>query len=74
MCYLNDFEIVPVAPFISGITFAFIIVIRRISVISSVYFRIVSAFLITFLSPDNAVSINLPVLFSLSRVKMPGYC
>ena len=71
MCCLNDFEMVPVSPFITGITFAFIIVMHQFSVISSVYFVIFSAFFITFLFPDNAVSINLPVLFTLARVKMP---
>jgi hypothetical protein len=44
---------------------------HQFSVISSVYFVIFSAFFITFLFPDNAVSINLPVLFTLARVKMP---
>ena len=52
VCYLNDFEVVRVAQFITGITFALIIVVRRISVISSVYFIIFSSFFITFLSPE----------------------
>ena len=58
---------VPVAPFITGIMFAFTILMRRISV----YF-IIYIFLYHISVPWNAVSINLPVLFPLARVKMPG--
>ena len=47
--FLNDFEIVPVAPIITGITFVFTFHMRCISVLRSLYFRIFSAFLITFL-------------------------
>jgi hypothetical protein len=39
----------------------------------SLYFRILSiSFLITFLSPKIATSINIKVLFSLSRIIMSG--
>jgi hypothetical protein len=49
--FLNDFEVVPVAPIITGITFVFTFYMRCISVVRSLYFRILSAsFLITFLS------------------------
>ena len=42
---------------------------RCISVVRSFYFRIFSAsFLITFLSPEIATSINIHVPFSLSRI------
>ena len=47
--FLNDFEIVPFAPIIAGITFVFTFHMRCISVVRSLYFRIFSAsFLITF--------------------------
>ena len=42
-CFLNDFEIVPVAPIITGITFVFAFHMRCISIVRSVYFRIFSA-------------------------------
>ena len=41
--FLNDFEIVPVAPIISGITFVFTFHVRCISIVRSLYFRIFSA-------------------------------
>ena len=48
--FLNDFEIVPVAPLITGTTFVFTFHMRCISIVRSLYFRILSAyFLITFL-------------------------
>ena len=49
---LSDFEMVPVAPIITGITFAFTLHVRWISIISYLYFKIFSASVfITFLSP-----------------------
>jgi len=67
--FLNDFEMVPVAPIIAGITFVFTFHMRCIYIVRSLYFRIFSAsFLITFLSPEIATSINIHVLFSLSRI------
>jgi len=38
--FLNDFEIVPVASTITGITFVFIFHMRCISIVRSLYFRI----------------------------------
>ena len=71
--FRNDFEIVPVALIIIGITFVFTFHMRCISIVSSLFFRIFSAsFLITFLSPETATSINIYVLFSLSRIIMSG--
>ena len=68
--FLNDFEIVPIAPIITDI---FALHMRSISIVRSLYFRILSAsFLITFLSPEIAASINLHVPFSLSRIIMSG--
>jgi len=71
--FLNDFEIVPVAPIITGVTFVFTFHMHCISIVRSLYFRISSAsFLITFLSPEIATSINIHVPFSLSRIIMSG--
>ena len=57
--FLNDFEIIPVAPIITGITFVFTFHMRCISIVRSLHFRIFPAsFLITFLSPEIATSIN----------------
>jgi len=71
--FLNDFEMVPVASIITGITFVFTFHMRCISIVMSLYFKILSAsFLITFLSPEIATSINIHVLFSLSRIIMSG--
>jgi len=71
--FLNEFEMFPVAPIITEITFVFTFYMRCISIVRSLYFRIFSAsFLITFLSPEIASSINIHVLFSLSRIIMFG--
>ena len=62
--FLNDLEMVPVAPIITGITLVFTFHMRSISVVRSLYFKIFSAsFLITFLSPWIATSINMHVSF-----------
>ena len=51
--FLNDFEIVPVAPIITGISFVFTFHMRCISIVRSLSFRIFSdSILITFLSPE----------------------
>jgi hypothetical protein len=71
--FLNDLEMVPVAQVITGITLVFTFHMRCISVVRSLYFKIFSAsYLITFLSPGIATSINVHVLFSLSRIIMSG--
>jgi len=71
--FLNDFEIVPVAPLITGITFVCTFHMLCISVVRFLYFRISSAsFLITLLSPEIAMSLNIHVPFSLSRIIMSG--
>jgi len=41
--FLNEFEVVPVAPIITGITFVFTFHMRCISIVRSLYFRIFSA-------------------------------
>ena len=53
--------------------FAFTFHMRQISIVRSLHFRSISAsFLITFLSPEIATSINIRVLFSLSRIMISG--
>ena len=48
--FLNDFEIVPVVPIITGITFVFTFHMHCISIVRSLYFRIFSpSSLITFI-------------------------
>jgi membrane-associated HD superfamily phosphohydrolase len=71
--FLKDFEMVPVAPIITGVTFVFTFHMRCICIITSLYFRIFSAsFFITFLSPGIATSISVHVHSSLSRIMMSG--
>jgi hypothetical protein len=71
--FLNDLEMVPVAPIITVIALVFIFRMRSISVVRSLYFKIFSDyFLVTFLSPVIATSINMHVLFSLSLIIMSG--
>ena len=56
---------------ITGIAFVFTFHMRCISVVKSLYFRIVSiSFLITFLSPEIATYINVYFSYSLSRIKV----
>ena len=77
MYFLNDFEMVPVTPIITGITLVFTFHMHCISIVRSLYFKIFSAsFLITFLSrsPEIATSINIHVPASLSRIIMSGFC
>ena len=71
--FLNDLEMVQVAPIITGITLVFTFHMRCVSIVRSLYFEIFSAyFLITFLSAGIATSINMHVLFSLSLIIMSG--
>jgi hypothetical protein len=44
--FLNDFEMVPVAPIITGITFVFTFHMLCISIVRSLYFRIFSVIII----------------------------
>jgi len=70
---LSDFEIVPIAPIFTDITFALTFHKRWISITSSLYFKIFSAsFLITLLSPGIATSVSMHVPFLLSRIMMSG--
>jgi hypothetical protein len=47
--FLNDFELVPVAPIITGITLVFTFHMRCISIVRSLYFKIFSASLLLLL-------------------------
>ena len=70
--FLNDFEMVPVAPLITGITVISTFHMCCLSIKrTSEYFQTLSAsLLITFLSPDLPTSINTHLPFSLSRIMM----
>ena len=67
------FEMVPVVPIVIGISFAVTFHLRLISVVRSSYFRIFSAFLVIFLSPEIATSIYIHVPFLLSQIMMPNW-
>ena len=55
---------VPVAPVITSITFVFTFHVCSVLVVRSLYFRIfLVSFLITFLSPEIATSMNTHVVF-----------
>jgi hypothetical protein len=57
--YLSYFDMVPVAPIFTGITFAFLINMRKISIISSFYFNLfLTTFLLTILSSEIATFLN----------------
>jgi len=73
--YLNDFDMVPVGPIISGIAFVITSHMRSSYVLRSWYFTISSAsFFITFLYLEIAVSIDRNIHFPLSRILMSNYC
>ena len=60
--FWNDFEMVLVVSIITGFSFVFTFHMRRTSIVRSLYFRIFSAsFLITFLSPEIAIFMNIHV-------------
>ena len=64
---------IPVTTFIADITFTFTFHMHCIYIVRSLCFKIFSAsFLIIFLSPGIATSINMHVPFSLSRIIMSG--
>ena len=64
---LSNFEMVPVAPIISGITFAFTFHMRWISNVRNLYYKIFSAsFLIAFLSPR--ITIYIIIIISSSII------
>jgi len=62
----------PSRPVITGITFFLTFHMRCISIVRSLYFNFSASFLITFLSPEIAASINIHAPFSLSRIIMSG--
>ena len=72
--FLNDCEMVPVDfIFYYWYRFFFTFHMSFISIVKSLYFRIfLASFLITFLNPEIAVSVNTHVHFSFSRIMMSG--
>ena len=50
MYFLNDFEMVPVAPIITGITLVFLFHMRCISIVRSLYFKNLISFLFNHIS------------------------
>ena len=67
--FLNDFEMVPVAPTITGITFVLTFQMHCIYIVWSLHFKLFStSFIVTFLSAQIATSINIHVPFSISRI------
>jgi len=70
---VSGFEMVPVAPGITGITFVFKLRMRGTSNVTFVYFSIFfTSFSITFMSLEIATLINTLVPFSLSRIMLSG--
>jgi hypothetical protein len=71
--FLNDFQVVPVAPVITGITSVITLHIRCISIVRCWRFTVFSAsFLITLPLPETAMSINAHVTVSLLRIMTSG--
>jgi hypothetical protein len=71
--FVSDFEMVTVAPIITGITLVFTFHIRCIYIVKSLYFKIFSVyFRITFLFPGIPTFMNIYVPFLLSRIKIYG--
>jgi hypothetical protein len=71
--FLKDFDMVPVAPIITDMTFVLRFHMRCIYIVRSLYFRVFSASsLITVLPPQIATSINIRVPFTLSPIVMSG--
>jgi len=64
--FLNDLEMVPVAPIITGITLVFTFHMHCISIVRSLYLKIFSAsFLIIFLSPGIIIIIIIIIIITI---------
>ena len=71
---VNDFEMVPVASVITGITFTFTFHMRWIFIMRSLYSKIFSvSYSITFLCPGIATSINMHVPLLLKWIMMSSF-
>ena len=71
---LNDFEMVPLAPFISGTIFIFTFHMCCDSVVRSLYLGIFwTSYLVTFLPSSNCHIINTHVPLLLSRIMLSGF-
>jgi len=70
---LSDFEVVPFAPVITSITFAFTFHMHWISIVRYSYIRIfLASFLFTFLSALIATSTDMNVACLLSQIMLSG--
>ena len=71
--FLNEFEIVPVAPIITSITFVFTFHKRCISIVRSLYFRIFSTSLLLLLLLLQIIFLPLS-LFALPSTTLRNFC
>jgi hypothetical protein len=72
-CVLNDFEMVPVALIITGITFVFTFPMRYIATVRPLFFASSQFFLGIFISPNIATSIKRNVYFPLSPIIISSF-
>ena len=70
--FLNDYEIAPVAPIITGITFFFTFHMHCISIVRSLYFRIFSALLLLLLSSSSSPLCRVFILIFLRQTMSLG--
>ena len=61
--FLNVFEIVPVAPIITGITFVFTFYMRCISIVRSLYFKIIIIIIIIIIITAQNKGVLIPTGF-----------
>jgi hypothetical protein len=69
---MNDGEMVSLVHIITGITFVFTFPIHCIYVVRSLYFKILSSFLIMFITPEVSLLTNRYFRFSLPRIMVTG--
>ena len=72
--FLNDFEIVPVAPIITGITFVFTFHMRCISIVRSLYFGIIIIIIIIINGGGGRYSLFLHYTFRLRQAVENFFC
>ena len=66
--FLNHFEMVPLSPIITGITYVFTFHMPCIPIVKSAYFKILSVSLLNrFLSPEISTFTNIQVLFHFTH-------
>ena len=74
MYFLNDFEIVPVAPIVTGITFVFTFHMRCISIVRSLYFKLLLLLLLLLLVGLVMMVLALAVATAVRRKGCGGGC